>query len=872
MKIHFGLALDGERARQPANRLGEPLLGPLGFLDLLEGMLGLQTRPVAAAVRIAQYRDCLDRANILPRFYSQSYQTDPLGTAATLLSWRDQWHLHGWSRRFDEGDSPRLRDLDVVESLASVNVEPGIGERLKQLASKIADKSLPISQVIVYDAAEDLPVGWRNVLQYLPVTYTPALIPATDTTLLDKLQNSLLDSLSGGMPAAIPWRQDDSIRVVRAETRLTAARWLANRAPDGNTLIVAQTDAALLDRSFESAGVPLIGLKEHSAARPALQLLPLALAMIWQPVDVPALVAFLSHPVCPLPGYARRKLAAKLAGEPGIGGLHWQSTLDKIAEHYGEKAAEVLDNIGFWIECERFDPAQGAPLNDISSRIARLAGFFQTRLRVAESIDALSAKAAHAQCLDVLASLDKQTSGNRLTPVQLSKLLGQATARGSHNPLLYPEAGACLAIDDPAAAIAPVNEVVWWQLAMPSLPSNPPWSSAELRQLAAAGIALPAMDTQLDKLASHWLRPILATRQRLTLVLPPEGSEVHPLWQMITSLVKDIPIASIERSLADSALSTIQPSPLPARRRWWHLAPDSISHREKESHSSISILLDNPYQWVLRYPAALKLSQTLDVADGPRLYGLLAHRTVERFFTETAWQTLADHDIENWLETTFPIIVDEEGAVLRLPGRRADLSRCHFHIRRALLALMQQCRAAGIVEVASEAELSGDFAGGKIGGSADLILTSQDGRQAIVDMKWSGENRYPDKLKKNTHLQLAIYAELQRQKNQAWPAVGYFILNTARLFTHDAHLLTGAVAVADKTGNQTASLWQQFNATWRWRDAQLQQGAIEVVMPDTASDEASERTDDCIPANKKQESENTVYNDFTALAGWEVGR
>jgi len=268
MKIHFGLALDGERARQPANRLSEPLLGPLGFLDLLEGMLGLQTRSVAAAVRIAQYRECLDRANIYPRFYSQSFQTDPLGTTATLLSWRDQWHLHGWSRHFDDNDSPRLRDLDAVEALASVRVAPGIGERLKQLAGKIADKSLPISQVVIYDSAEDLPAGWRNVLRHLPVTYAPALTPIADTTLLGKLQGRLLESLSGNMPAAFPWQPDGSIRVVRAETRLTAARWLADRTPAGKTLIVAQTDAALLDRSLEAAGVPLVGLKEHSAARP----------------------------------------------------------------------------------------------------------------------------------------------------------------------------------------------------------------------------------------------------------------------------------------------------------------------------------------------------------------------------------------------------------------------------------------------------------------------------------------------------------------------------------------------------------------------------------------------------------------------------
>jgi len=47
MHITLGLHLDGERSWAPANRLGAPTLGPLGFLALLEAQLGLAaTGPV----------------------------------------------------------------------------------------------------------------------------------------------------------------------------------------------------------------------------------------------------------------------------------------------------------------------------------------------------------------------------------------------------------------------------------------------------------------------------------------------------------------------------------------------------------------------------------------------------------------------------------------------------------------------------------------------------------------------------------------------------------------------------------------------------------------------------------------------------------
>lgn len=134
MDIHFGLSLDGQRARRHGNRLGNVVVGPMGLLDILEGMLGLQVQPASSATRIAQYRDCLKRANVIPRFYSESFAVDPLGVAATLLSWRDLWHLHGWCNRFGDAASQRLRDIDDVEALAASAVAPSIGERLRTAA------------------------------------------------------------------------------------------------------------------------------------------------------------------------------------------------------------------------------------------------------------------------------------------------------------------------------------------------------------------------------------------------------------------------------------------------------------------------------------------------------------------------------------------------------------------------------------------------------------------------------------------------------------------------------------------------------------------------------------------------------------------
>ena len=128
-----------------------------------------------------------------------------------------------------------------------------------------------------------------------------------------------------------------------------------------------------------------------------------------------------------------------------------------------------------------------------------------------------------------------------------------------------------------------------------------------------------------------------------------------------------------------------------------------------------------------------------------------------------------------WFSIHFPRVVREEGAVLLMAGRGADLSTLHHRVLRAMTQLRAHFANANAHVVTAERALNGNFAGGALAGSADLVLTTGDGRQAIVDMKWAGGKKYPEQLKANRHLQLAIYAELLRQETHSLPSVAYFI-------------------------------------------------------------------------------------------------
>ena len=870
-RITFGWHLDGQRATQPADSLGASVVGPLGFLNILETQLGLLALHPSQAERIVQYRDCLQKLDNDQRFYHWSFATDPLGTAACLLDWRDQWILHGWNGTMADEAPKRLRDLIEVESLTNTAVSPNIGQRLNAVHQALQHRKPDVEQVQLVDSAETFPARWQMVLAALPIVGPVALQPAGQG-FLKTLQQQLQAAATGQTPKKLPWQDDGSVLVVQAETTTLAALWLSTQlAVDRQTLLVSGGDGARLDAMLAAACLPRQGLKEASAFRPALQVLPLVLELLWDPPNFYALVQFLTHSVCPIRGYARRRLAEKVADAPGIGGAYWQRTLAEIDKHYGaEQAPKVREQIAAWIEHTRFPSEFGALLDAVIERVERLADFFRQRLGEPDTAQRLAFHAGFGQCKACLESLKGlQVQGaNRIRPRQLQKLVAQATANGSDNPLWPAEVGAGQVVSQPGAVIEPVERVIWWRLAMPVLPGSDPWSASEVRALRQAGTVLAEVADRLDRAAHDWLRPMMAAQEQLVLVLPPPGEEVHPLWQMIGAVVDQARTIDLETLLLTGAetMTAVASVLLPAPKRWWQLPDDvAIALRPKESFSSLEQLLFNPNQWLLRYPAKLQPSRIVSMGGDFRMLGNLAHGLIEQYFLHPSALVMSEAEFDVWFAESFSVLVDQEGAILRSPGRGADLEGFRYRLHHSMRSLRYQVAKAGMVQVLPERGVAGQFPGGELAGSADLVMRNGRGERAIVDMKWSGIKKFPDKLKRNRHLQLAIYAELLRQETGAWPSVAYYILDRARFLAPDDRAFPDAEVVPSADGENTAQLWQRFLATWRWRVAQIQSGQIEVVLDAIPATEDSEPPAEAMT----METLNEAYNDYRALAGWE---
>lgn len=869
MKLRFGLHLDGQHGRHASNQLGVSDVGPLGLVTILETQFGIVPPQVSSSERIVQYRDCLLKIDDTTRFFHQSLAADDFGTAAALLAWRDEWLMYGWTRDIPVSGSQRLKDMAVVEQIATRQVSPGLAERLNAIDNALIERKHLIESIELIDLPQSFPVLWQRVLAKLPCRL-PLAMTAQAKGLLGELQSAIIQASSRTPNPPLTWRTDDTLLVARSETTLMGGRWLAEtmRQSTSDVLYVATAEAATTDTDLSATDYPRQGLSDTSGFRPALQLLPLTLELLWSPLNFHALIQFLTHPIAPIPARARRRLASVQAEYPGVGGQRWREALADIEADYGERAAQIRESIDFWIDHERFDPLVGAPVSKVLGRVQRLVEFF--RNSPAEASPALrhAYAAGLGQCSAFAENLGQLLGqeAETLRPRQLEQLASQSTARGNDNPLRVAEVGALPCVTHPGAAITSHSEVVWGPLDVPALPSPWPWSKSEIASLREAGCHLPSTDSLLQQAASEWLRPLLAANGRLVLLLPPIDRESHPVWQMIDALIPGIPVHPVESLLEDPS-ETFRPvdhASLPAIKRWWQLPPGTLLPDVAEySYSQLEKQIFNPYHWLLSHAAKLRSASLLSLADDFRLKGILAHSLVERLYTNGQGLGMSDSAFTAWFDTEFDRLIAEEGALYLMPGRRTDLENLRQALRRALKELRTLLTASGVTFVEAERQLNGHFAGGLLGGKSDLVLTGPGGASAIIDMKWAGKKHRP-RLEENRHLQLAIYAELLRQQSGRWPALAYFLISQATLLTRDDLWFPGVTPVPDRTGENTAQLWQRFLVTWKWRQEQIAAGRFEVVLTEGEDDE-SQPPDDGLAIDVM----DARYNECLHLAGWE---
>lgn len=828
--------MDGYQGPFSCGSFDAPVLGGKGFLELLETHLGLVRPETPTAERVACYLGHLRRWDNQERFYTESLRTDSVGTAAKLLEWRDEWCMGGWNGTTHPDSPRRILELALVEQSAHEDIAPGEADRLATIAAAMVSQSVAIESVRLVDPLESYPWAWRQVLRHLPVSQWEASPQGEGQ--LRALQELALDAVTRGtVEDRLSPITDGSVLLVQAASRETAESWLSSVCTlnQAERLIICEAQGDSLDATLAATGTPACGFSNFSSLRPSLQALSLALETCWSPVNVSGLIEFLSHPIGPFSRGARSRLARAVVKQPGIGSEAWWAAKDEVGAM--ENGADILEEIAFWLEGERWTREEGVPVDALVDRTRRVLKALSRRVSDDDFRTAALAPGIE-QCSAVLASLEqlKRQGLERLIPRQLEQLISQATDGGTPCPTSVAQVGCMRSTTLPSACIETADEVIWWMPSTPNLPRPLPWSETETEALTELGVEVRNPHRELVSLARQWLRPLLAAKKRFLLVLPPQGSEEHPFCQLIASLA---PHLTTDRVDLDAALNScslrtlsqpLERMPLPEIPRCIELESRLPLAEEPHSYTSLTELFNNPAFYVIKRVAGLRPTTTLVPEDDKQLLGTLGHRVFELLFGHTDVLSWSNARALEWFQENVDELLKKEGALLLTPEAGISHQRFKTVCEDAICSLLDHLRSANAIRVRTEVELGGALGEIALTGKVDLLVELSDARFAALDAKWRGDKRYSSILSEGRHLQLALYSTLIEQTFGTAPAaLGYFLLESGSLFVSDAGVFPHAQIRRPRTSVGISELLNQALASYRWRTSELLDGRVEVV-------------------------------------------
>ena len=828
--------------------IGDAVWGPNQLLRDLELRFGLGSNAEPEALRVARWAARMAAFAPLGRFYSRSFDLDALGTASVLLRLRDSLIDAEWSGRAIDGGGRRLDAIAELEGVNDPVLPVGNADRLAAVQDALVHCRVCLyAELMLAEPAELWPRRWQAVFRALERSGTRLSRDAIS------LPGAPTDSDLGRVQAALNGKAgleavaltgDGSFVVLSAESSWEAASATAailSMRGRKRTVVIRGGDTSALDNALAVHGLPTQGWRSSSPWRAALQVLPLALELAFEPKDPYRVLELLTLPVGPFLGLAGRHLARALAKSPGIGSPLWEATkieLAKVLDSYtkqgpsgghgsseDDRGDQLIRRIAEWFEQPGADAVAGASKSALQAVIERVRTWLISRVPGAPDDATLLAAVRHTSALRAALDSDPRST---LNLVEVQRLAESILTSGTQVELIEERVGRIDHVVSPAGLGVPRDVVVWWHFANAN-PSSAglPWRRHELAALSAAGIQFPEPRARLENQAASWRRAILAATQQLILVVPATSAGTtlspHPLWDEIVARTRlnDLAearvylstrelISSTPRDLLECPpLEALEARALPGGQQEWVVPAEHMVPMDHFSSSSLNSLLGCPLQWALQYRARLNAGGH-SLPPLHMLSGTLGHRLVEVLHGQGAFD-LADTGLQECAEREVDVLFAREGSILLRAGMVFERSQLRRQLVHAVIVLAGALRAADLHIVAVEKPIEAEWRGVKLTGSIDLLVATKAGVHAIVDMKWGIVN-YRELLERGEALQLAVYAfaTATERGERHLPEAGYFSLKQGKLFGLATQLWPRAEQIVGPTLGET---WKRIDAT-----------------------------------------------------------
>ncbi len=786
--------------------LGLKVCGSMELLSELELRAGIVAPDLSESERLIAFHEALSK-NIEGSIFEESFKTDEIGVARQLMAWSDSLLMEGWN--------------------PDVNVE--------------SDKLKALAKIVKAVVGKHISQRWKDITSYLEKhtifnkndiieVHTEEIIPKVIKAALEQLSKQATVSYfkpEGEMPK--------DFSVYQFKNKIEAYRWYLSQ-PDAvkNVNVTISSDNCILNDMAVAMGKPVVDSKSQNSNPQLLQLFKLGTSLFARPLNVYNLLSYLQVPGNPLGGLSY-KLADVLAN---IGGINedWQKTIDEY-DFTDEKGKDKREEKLVFIEMIRKNyQSDKILITDIKTYLEKLAHWCDRSIR-GNSIDD-----ERKEQLVVLGSFCRSLHAILPDDGYISSEELKTHVDGIYRPQSFTHMKAQKDSPDVIADITQLvdhaGKVCWLGCIGGSIPVYPYdfLNTSECNMLEEVGITIPtksAFYTLHHQMMTDALKNV---GQLILITWEFDGNarqEEHPLvaelkhqygkdWEEHVHS-KEIPNLPHE----DGKIVNLEPQTS-------YLLSEMLAElkRETESYSSISTLIQHPFDYTMDYLLRLREPQAGKLADLDTTKGLVAHlfvkMLVDKYGEEmpVEYQKL-DNDTK---EMQIDDAIRQTGAILLLPEYKLVCQQFKAVLKQSVSVLTDIIQKLRLRPVDCEVEVNVNLKTiGAFYGSIDMVLKNEVNQLAIFDFKWSESKSFQTKLEENKAMQLELYREAAQQHYGLKVAgVAYYLFPKMTLFTTDFPAIDHVWKVKVKTGDDNkATLFDEVQYSYAYRRDELNQGFVE---------------------------------------------
>ena len=847
--------------------LGTKYVGPLGLLDELELRAGMSRGETSPMQRAIAYCDAvhkvLDSKPSSDPFYQQSFENDPLGVAQQLLRWRDALCMAGWNKNtklpdsLSEDGKKRLEDLQAVEAhFGSI----GVGERWHQLLNADLDALLPKDLIIEVDMKMDLlPPVIREVLEKTD--------RAKESEAVVNLGSKTLSDFAGNFTLCQFPEQNDAYQWAATQTEFT---------PD----VYVNEDNFTFNQVLKSVGKPLVAANIQGSVPEMSQLLKLGVALFRQPVNLTHLTNYLGVFRHPIQWKTRSDLRYKIQKDGGF-----KSVTNKNGKLIPFSDSTINDTVSapdFWGMWEKKHTSNGnVPTKDVTAFCDALLDWLKKAKQVA-AIELDNNPNFGVQLSSQLAVLENQTQYLKaylsdITDIsndELDKLVA-SICQGDSVQTDYARLGSCDMLKDIKGLAVSGKTVMWMDCVRKPRPRyeyaflNP----ADIKMLQAEDLLIP--DASLEMKASDFAEKLAVSRANTIIALMPQrkdgerteenliitelraldssttinsGKKVKLPAEAITSFTpKDIAPQEVEYKIRNKKLLNNIDKPDPKAVPGTHSSHTAGYQREHESYSSLSQLINYPFDYLLEYIFNLKEDDSSNLSQ---IEGNVAHEVVNELVAISTQNKNIDtnkfislckrrSDVKKLIETT----IKNRGAELLLPENQMEKNSFVRTLSQQTIPTLAKIIEENNLEVAGSEETHIKPITIKntkrkktvfnLKSIIDFVLKkTEEGKPTkyyIFDFKWTTKPKErKEELEECKELQLALYKKILEKVYGVGcvEMYGYYLLKQTKLLTTYPYLLQNdAIEVVPQKASY--NIFEQAAESYRERIRNLKGGFIE---------------------------------------------